>query len=525
MAHRSEEEPAKRGCAAGGTSAIDYAVVVATLCRPSLRDLLAAIVEQEGPPPAEIVIVDDRPAGQPCQRPVTETGGIPARCTASGGRGPAAARNVGWRTALAHWVVFLDDDVVPTPDWRTRLADDLLAAGPDVVAVQGRIDVPLPSRRRLTDWERATAGLASARWATADMAYRRAALAEVGGFDERFPRAYREDADLGLRAQEIGHIVLGRREVQHPVRPARWTASVARQAGNADDALMGLIHGPGWRDRAGAPAGRRRRHAAVTAAGALALGAGAVGRRRLATLGAVAWTAGTAELAWARIAPGPRNLAEVTTMIATSTAIPPVAVGWWLAGMARHAGRRGARTPGPTSGRAAVGAVLFDRDGTLVEDVPYNGDPALVRPRPGAVEAVQRVRSAGLPIGLVSNQSGVGTGRITLDEMKRVNRRTAELLGPFDTVQVCTHAPTDGCRCRKPAPQMVLDAAAALGVEPERCVIVGDIGSDVAAAHAAGARAVLVPTDATRGAEIAMAPIVATDVEEAVAMILAGQVR
>ncbi len=167
--------------------------------------------------------------------------------------------------------------------------------------------------------------------------------------------------------------------------------------------------------------------------------------------------------------------------------------------------------------------MLFDRDGTLIEDVPYNGDPSLVRPRPGAALALAALRRRNLPLAVVSNQSGVGTGRITMTQVDDVNRRTEELLGPFSATVVCPHAPDDGCACRKPAPRLVHDAAERLGVDPARCVLVGDIGSDVGAALAAGARAVLVPTAVTRPEELASAPAVAPDLEQAVAMILAGR--
>src|SRR5215211_1299067 len=178
--------------------------------------------------------------------------------------GPAAARNAGWRRASAEWVAFLDDDVVPSPSWLADLAADLEGLGADVAASQGRIVVPMPEGRRPTDWERNVRGLETARWATAEMAYRRAVLVEVGGFDERFPRAYREDADLGLRVVGAGHrIVDGWRVVTHPVRPAGRLVSVRLQAGNADDVLMLGLHGAGWRARAGVPRGRRPRHLAV----------------------------------------------------------------------------------------------------------------------------------------------------------------------------------------------------------------------------------------------------------------------
>src|SRR5690606_24122345 len=112
----------------------------------------------------------------------------------SGGRGPAGARNDGWRACSAPWVAFLDDDVEVPTGWAIALAADLDACAAGVGGNQGRIVVPLPLDRRPTDWERSTAGLQDAVWATADMAYRRAALVLVDGFDERFPRAYREDA-------------------------------------------------------------------------------------------------------------------------------------------------------------------------------------------------------------------------------------------------------------------------------------------------------------------------------------------
>ncbi len=164
-------------------------------------------------------------------------------------------------------------------------------------------------------------------------------------------------------------------------------------------------------------------------------------------------------------------------------------------------------------------AVLFDRDGTLVHDVPYNRDPALVEPVDGAREVLDALRAQGVPIGVVSNQSGLARGLITPAELEAVNGRVEELLGPFGTWQVCPHGPEDGCACRKPAPGMVLAAAAALGVDPADCVVIGDIGADVGAALAAGARAVLVPTPVTRAAEVEHArahAAVATDLREAV---------
>ncbi|GGY89222.1 dehydratase [Streptomyces olivaceoviridis] len=149
-----------------------------------------------------------------------------------------------------------------------------------------------------------------------------------------------------------------------------------------------------------------------------------------------------------------------------------------------------------------LSAVLFDRDGTLVVDVPYNGDPGRVRLMPGAAAAVALARSAGLPTGVVSNQSGVGRGLLTVDQVVRVNERADELLGGLDTWVFCPHAPDAGCACRKPRPGLVRTAAARLGVPPSECLVIGDIAADVLAARAAGARGVLVPNAATAPAEV-----------------------
>jgi len=158
-----------------------------------------------------------------------------------------------------------------------------------------------------------------------------------------------------------------------------------------------------------------------------------------------------------------------------------------------------------------LAAVLFDRDGTLVHDVPYNGDPGAVRVVDGAPAAVARVRAAGLATGVVTNQSGIARGLLRRAEVDAVNARVEELLGPFGTWQVCSHGPGEGCSCRKPAPGMVLAAAAALGVPPAACAVVGDIGADVEAAAAAGALGVLVPTAQTRPAEVRAAALCARD--------------
>jgi D-glycero-D-manno-heptose 1,7-bisphosphate phosphatase len=153
--------------------------------------------------------------------------------------------------------------------------------------------------------------------------------------------------------------------------------------------------------------------------------------------------------------------------------------------------------------------VFFDRDETIVVDAPFNGDPARVEPAPNARALMDRLRAAGLMLAVVSNQSGIGRGLITADQVDAVNRRIDELLGPFAGFFVCPHSPEDGCECRKPKPKLILDAARALGVDPACCVVVGDRESDVEAARNAGAIPLRIagPHDLERAVEIILSQI------------------
>ncbi len=199
--------------------------------------------------------------------------------------------------------------------------------------------------------------------------------------------------------------------------------------------------------------------------------------------------------------------------------------------------RRAVVTGGPLPGRAAeplrdggpvrrpgeatrVRAVLFDRDGTLVAEVPGNTDWRRVEPMPTAREALERVRTSGLRTAVVTNQSALGRGGLRWPELRRINARVEELLGPLDAWVVCPHDRDFGCRCRKPRPGLVIEAARRLGVRPQECAVIGDIGSDMAAARAAGAPSVLVPTPQTSAVDVAAAPLVAPDLLSAVRAVL-----
>lgn len=289
-----------------------YDIVIPTLGRPSLARLLDSLGAC-GAEPMKLIAVAD-----------------PAH------RGPAATRNVGAARCRSPWIVFLDDDVEVGAEWANELRADLEAAEPDVAIVQGNVRVPLPENRKPTDWERNTAKLESAKWITADVAIRRIAFDEIGGFDTAFRRAYREDTDLVLRLRSAGwKVKRGSRTVTHPTRPSKFFASVVAQRGNADDQLLRARHGRDVRSQLDEPPSSLASYAITTA---LALGSAvsfACRRPRIGALWLATWLWRTSRFAYRRIAPGPRTRPEIVRMAVSSAMIPPVALGYAASGAVR----------------------------------------------------------------------------------------------------------------------------------------------------------------------------------------------
>lgn len=153
----------------------------------------------------------------------------------------------------------------------------------------------------------------------------------------------------------------------------------------------------------------------------------------------------------------------------------------------------------PTGLEPREGAVLFiDRDGVLIVDKDYLADPAGVELLPGVPEALRAAAAAGYALVGISNQSGLGRGRFGQTELAAVMRRVDEVLAAsgtaLDAMYYCPHAPEDGCRCRKPGPGLLEEAAAAFNWDRERSWVVGDKASDVEFGRRHGLGAVLVAT-------------------------------
>jgi D-glycero-D-manno-heptose 1,7-bisphosphate phosphatase len=134
-------------------------------------------------------------------------------------------------------------------------------------------------------------------------------------------------------------------------------------------------------------------------------------------------------------------------------------------------------------------ALFLDRDGTLIVDTGYPRDPTLVEVLPGALEALRELQRD-YKLVIISNQSGIGRGRITQAEADAVHARVLEVFAAggvaFAASYYCPHAPDAHCRCRKPAPGLILDAVAELDLDLARSAMIGDKPSDLAAGRAAG---------------------------------------
>ena len=317
-------------------------VVVPTHQRPELlRRCLRALLQQSiGPQAYEIVVVDDgrqdavRALVRALVHEQAQRPDAPAlRYLRPHGHGPASARNVGWRAARAPLIAFTDDDTIAHPDWLAQ-GEAALRARPDWPALGGRVLVPLeggPSRAP-SDHERMTQGLQQAEFVTANAFVRRAELARLGGFDERFRRAWREDSDLQFRllqqAGPVGRCDAAR--VLHPVRPERWGVCLRQQRNAFFDALLYKKHPRLYRERI-----RRTppwNYYAIVALGVATLVLLVLGEMPMAVVAALLALSLVLQLAGKRLRHTSHQVDHVLEMLATSALIPFLSVYWRLRG-------------------------------------------------------------------------------------------------------------------------------------------------------------------------------------------------
>jgi GT2 family glycosyltransferase len=316
----------------------EVSVVVPTCGRLELLErCIAALMRQSlGGARFEVIVVDDGPSVPTCRlvaawRDRSAPDGPALVYLANDGRhGPAAARNRGWHAARAAIVAFTDDDTVPDAGW---LQHGLAAFASGVDAVCGRVEMPLPASP--TDYERDARQLETAEFVTANCFVRKPLLQALGGFDERFRLAWREDSDL-----HFGLLALGARIVRsdnavvvHPVRPAPWGVSLLQVRKIAFDALLFKKHPRLYRQKIRATP--RWDYYSIVAALLLAAAGAPAGYPRLSAGAAAVWCLLTLLLIRRRLRGTSRRLAHVAEMALTSVLIPPLAVFWRLAGALR----------------------------------------------------------------------------------------------------------------------------------------------------------------------------------------------
>ena len=166
---------------------------------------------------------------------------------------------------------------------------------------------------------------------------------------------------------------------------------------------------------------------------------------------------------------------------------------------------------------------LLDRDGTIVHDRRYLNDPAGLEFLPRAAEGLARLHELGFRLAVISNQSGVGRGLISMSQLEGMNRRLAAMFAevgvPLAGIFCCPHSPDENCRCRKPQPGLVEMAAAELVFDARTSVVIGDRKSDIELGRRVGATTVLIRAASDEGLDL-RASFVAADLLEAADLLL-----
>lgn len=141
---------------------------------------------------------------------------------------------------------------------------------------------------------------------------------------------------------------------------------------------------------------------------------------------------------------------------------------------------------------------VLDRDGTIIAERHYLSDPAQVELLPGAAEGLRRLRAMGWGLVVVTNQSGVARGYFDLARVAEIHRRLEDLLAAegvrLDGIYICPHLPDADCPCRKPRTGLIGQAAAELGFDPARAIVIGDKPCDIELGQAARVPTILVRT-------------------------------
>ncbi len=167
-------------------------------------------------------------------------------------------------------------------------------------------------------------------------------------------------------------------------------------------------------------------------------------------------------------------------------------------------------------------AVFLDRDGTLMHDVGYCGDPKDIELIDGVPAALRKLKEAGYRLVVITNQSGIGRGYFDEIQYRAVDAEFSRQIGQriIDATYHCPHLPKDGCTCRKPSPEMIFKAAREHDIDLSRSFYVGDKPSDIECGRNAGVKTILVRTGYGQETDGNLADFVAEDFNEASDIIL-----
>jgi glycosyltransferase involved in cell wall biosynthesis len=246
-------------------------------------------------------------------------------------KGPAAARNYGWKQATGKLIAFTDDDCIPSPDWLQAFWDSFQSYNKANICMSGRVIVPIP--KLPTDYEKNVALLEKADFITANCACTKVALRMVNGFDEDFPIAWREDSALeyAMRSFNIPIVKVEEAMVLHPVRKASWGISLKEQRKTMYDALLykkypvffpnkrinGVYYG-------------------IVISSFIGIIAFILQQNMLGFISAGIWLLLLISFIMRRLQKTVRSFSHVTEMIITSVLIPYLSIYWTLRGSLRY---------------------------------------------------------------------------------------------------------------------------------------------------------------------------------------------
>jgi GT2 family glycosyltransferase len=308
---------------------MNISVIIPTYRRPQLlKRCVDALLSQQIETPYEIIVVIDGPSENIELPDHHRVKNVRIVTTGKNG-GPAAARNYGFIHATGELIVFTDDDCIPGPKFLSAYWSAYLESKYSNVAFTGKVHVPLAENP--TDYERNIKQLETAEFLTANCAINRNAFNKVGGFDEKYKMAWREDSDLHFSLLQHGVPVMhvAKAEVQHPVRDAKWNVSLHSERKNMFNALLYKKFPSYYSQRIGSKPPLS--YYAIAGLVPLTM-ATAVVSPYFAMMMTLIWIMLVLNFAMSRICRSSGELSHVVSMLVTSMLIPFLSIYWNLYG-------------------------------------------------------------------------------------------------------------------------------------------------------------------------------------------------